>query len=112
MAVALGRMIDSVLPISDAESLPLYRMVLKLACVHRAVVMPNQHHPEIHFKNPESSGCDSNWQKGITLVYLFCNAPLQMHAFVKPPGHQLMGWGTFDSPNSAEDCRVKIAVHE
>ncbi len=33
MAVAPGRMIDSFLSIPDAESLPLYRMVLKLACV-------------------------------------------------------------------------------
>ena len=36
MVVAPGRMIDSFLSIPDAESLPLYRMVLKLAsvCVH------------------------------------------------------------------------------
>ena len=33
MVVAPGRMIDSFLSIPDAESLPLYRMVLKLACV-------------------------------------------------------------------------------
>ncbi len=33
MVVAPGRMIDSFLFIPDAESLPLYRMVLKLACV-------------------------------------------------------------------------------
>ena len=33
MVVAPGRMIDSCLSIPDAESLPLYRMVLKLACV-------------------------------------------------------------------------------
>jgi hypothetical protein len=33
MVVAPGRMIDSFLSIHDAESLPLYRMVLKLACV-------------------------------------------------------------------------------
>ncbi len=32
MVVAPGRMIDSFLPIPDAESLPIYRMVLKLAC--------------------------------------------------------------------------------
>ncbi len=31
--VAPGRMIDNFLPISDAESLHLYSMVLKLACV-------------------------------------------------------------------------------
>jgi hypothetical protein len=34
MVVAPGRMIDSFLSIPDAESLPLYRMVLKLACVY------------------------------------------------------------------------------
>ena len=34
MVVAPGRMIDSFLSIPDAESLPLYRMVLKLACVN------------------------------------------------------------------------------
>ncbi len=33
MVVAPGRMIDSFLSIPDAESLPLYLMVLKLACV-------------------------------------------------------------------------------
>jgi hypothetical protein len=33
MVVAPGRMIDSFLSIPDAESLPLYSMVLKLACV-------------------------------------------------------------------------------
>jgi hypothetical protein len=33
MVVAPGRMIDSFLSILDAEYLPLYRMVLKLACV-------------------------------------------------------------------------------
>ncbi len=33
MVVAPGRMIDRFLSIPDAESLPLYRMVLKLACV-------------------------------------------------------------------------------
>jgi hypothetical protein len=33
MVVAPGRMIDCFLFIPDAESLPLYRMVLKLACV-------------------------------------------------------------------------------
>jgi hypothetical protein len=34
MVVAPGRMIDSgFLSIPDAESLPVYRMVLKLACV-------------------------------------------------------------------------------
>jgi hypothetical protein len=33
MVVAPGRMIDSFLSIPDAESLPLYRMVFKLACV-------------------------------------------------------------------------------
>jgi hypothetical protein len=33
MVVAPGRMIDSFLSIPDAESLPLYRMALKLACV-------------------------------------------------------------------------------
>ncbi len=33
MVVAPGRMIDSFQSIPDAESLPLYRMVLKLACV-------------------------------------------------------------------------------
>jgi hypothetical protein len=33
MVVAPGRMIDSFLSIPDAESLPLYRVVLKLACV-------------------------------------------------------------------------------
>jgi hypothetical protein len=33
MIVAPGRMIDSFLSIPEAESLPLYRMVLKLACV-------------------------------------------------------------------------------
>ena len=33
MVVAPGRMIDNFLSIPDAESLPLYRMVLKLACV-------------------------------------------------------------------------------
>ena len=33
MVVAPGRMIDSFLSIPDAETLPLYRMVLKLACV-------------------------------------------------------------------------------
>jgi hypothetical protein len=33
MVVAPGRMIDSFLSIPNAESLPLYRMVLKLACV-------------------------------------------------------------------------------
>ncbi len=33
MVVAPGRMIDNVLSIPDAESLPLYRMVLTLACV-------------------------------------------------------------------------------
>jgi hypothetical protein len=35
MVVAPGRMIDSILSIPDAESLPLYRdrMVLKLACL-------------------------------------------------------------------------------
>jgi hypothetical protein len=32
MVVAPGRMIGSFLSIPDAESLPLYRMVLKLAC--------------------------------------------------------------------------------
>jgi hypothetical protein len=31
--IAPGRMIDNILPIPDAESLPLYRMALKLACV-------------------------------------------------------------------------------
>jgi hypothetical protein len=33
MVVAPGLMIDSFLSIPDAESLPLYRMVLQLACV-------------------------------------------------------------------------------
>jgi hypothetical protein len=33
MVVAPGRMIDSFLSIPDAESLPIYRMVLRLACV-------------------------------------------------------------------------------
>ncbi len=33
MVVAPGRMIDSFLSIPNAESMPLYRMVLKLACV-------------------------------------------------------------------------------
>ncbi len=33
MEVAPGRIIDSFLSIPDAESLPLCRMVLKLACV-------------------------------------------------------------------------------
>ncbi len=33
MVVAPGRMIDKFLPISDAEYLPLYRLVLRLACV-------------------------------------------------------------------------------
>jgi hypothetical protein len=37
MVVAPGRMIDSFLSIPDAESLPLYRMVLKLACVHTMI---------------------------------------------------------------------------
>ena len=37
MVVAPGRMIDSFLSIPDAESLPLYRMVLKLACVCAAL---------------------------------------------------------------------------
>ncbi len=31
MVVAPGRMLDNLLPIPDAESLPFYRMVLKLA---------------------------------------------------------------------------------
>jgi hypothetical protein len=31
--LAPGRMLGNFLPIYDAESLPLYRMVLKLACV-------------------------------------------------------------------------------
>jgi hypothetical protein len=30
---APGRMVDNFLPIPNAESLPLYRMVLKLVCV-------------------------------------------------------------------------------
>jgi hypothetical protein len=33
MVTAPGRMIDSFLSIPDTESLPLYRIVLKLACV-------------------------------------------------------------------------------
>jgi hypothetical protein len=33
MVDAPGRMIDNFLSIPEAESLPLYRMVLKLACV-------------------------------------------------------------------------------
>ncbi len=32
MVVAPGRMLDNFLPFPDAEPLPLYRMVLKLAC--------------------------------------------------------------------------------
>lgn len=39
MVVAPGRMIDSFLSIPDAESLPLYRMVLKLACVCVCVIL-------------------------------------------------------------------------
>ncbi len=39
MIVAPGRMIDSFLSIPDAESLPLYRMVLKLACVYSWFVL-------------------------------------------------------------------------
>jgi hypothetical protein len=33
LGLAPGRMIDNFQPIPNAESLPLYRMVLKLACV-------------------------------------------------------------------------------
>ncbi len=40
MVVDPGRMIDSFLSFPDAESLPLYRMVLKLACVQRVYCNP------------------------------------------------------------------------
>ncbi len=42
MVVAPGRMIDSFLSIPYAESLPLYRMVLKLACVCDNVELVNK----------------------------------------------------------------------
>ena len=39
--VAQGRITDNFLPIPDAESLPLYSMVSKLACVYRAQLSLN-----------------------------------------------------------------------
>ncbi len=40
MVDAPGRMIDSFLSIPDAEPLPFYRMVLKLACVEAGPPSP------------------------------------------------------------------------
>jgi hypothetical protein len=54
MVVAPGRMIDSFLSIPDAESLPLYRMVLKLACVHSWI------HAGPHHLLPTTSNCHSS----------------------------------------------------
>ena len=69
-----------------------------------AVVLPNRHHSQIHFKTLESSGGDSNWQKGVTLVYLFYTdgpASLQNVAFCRLPSPR---WAPLIPQIQAEDC--------
>ncbi len=41
--VDLGRMIDNFLPIPKAEPLPIYRVVLRLACVKDQLLMSDGH---------------------------------------------------------------------
>jgi hypothetical protein len=56
MVVAPGRMIVSFLSIPDAESLPLYRMVLKLACVCQVegICLPELNMESFHLFNFKS----------------------------------------------------------
>jgi hypothetical protein len=48
--------------------------IFPIHMLRRAVVLPNRHQSQTHFKTLESSGCDLNWQKEVTLVYLFYTA--------------------------------------
>ena len=78
MVVAPGRMIDSFLSIPDAESLPLYRMVLKLACVIAPYCLSTEDMEEVEtFSRREMDvwlQSFTNTQKGVIFTSLLSNA--------------------------------------
>jgi hypothetical protein len=70
MVVAPGRMIDSCLSIPDAESLPLFRMVLKPACVWRRANGMGNNHNNIDNNNNNNNTRTSFITKVITITII------------------------------------------
>ncbi len=79
MVVAPGRIIDSFLSIPDAESLPLYRMVLKLACGARIIIA-------CCLARPRAILTPSHQSAGLRQVHPSSVSQWPLARLVQPPG--------------------------
>ena len=81
-------------------------------CVFRADVLPNPHHFQIHLKLLNHRAAIQIVQRQSRSFISFTPTLAKYMYLASLPALGLGGCGTFDSPNSAEDCRVKVAVYE